>query len=185
MPLGLALAVHREARLYELVTTAWCIAQGRQLYGIMITSFCNRGSCYQRRYGGSRQFHLPVPKPQPFPGYWQPCYNEDYDKGQWGNTPPPQPRGLWQLNKRQMCYIPHLKPLYLWLVFSTYAFKSSIDFTGFLYPRGTWRAPEINGLVPCYPGSPRQNQKGTAQHSDHPLEFVWVTAGGLQVPVFH
>lgn len=49
---------------------AWCIAQGRQLYGIMITSFCNRGSCDQRRYGGSRQFHLPVPKLQPFPGYW-------------------------------------------------------------------------------------------------------------------
>ena len=54
-----------------------------------------------------------------------------------GKHPPPPPRSLRQLNKRQMCSIPHLKPSYLWLVFSTYAFKSSIDLTGLLYPRET------------------------------------------------
>lgn len=79
-----------------------------------------------------------------------------------------------------------LTPPYLWLLFSsTFALRRPIDVSGFPYPRGTYRAPEVNGLVPCYPGSPRHNQKGTAQHSCRPLESVLVTARGLQVPMCH
>lgn len=85
MCLGLALSVHREVRFYEPVTTAWRMAKGRHLYGIMVTSFCNRGSSYQRRCGGSQA----APKSSAVP--WAPTAVlrwEGYDKGH-RETPQP------------------------------------------------------------------------------------------------
>lgn len=193
MPSEPAFGVRREVRFYEPVTTAWYIAKSRQFYGITVTSSCSKGSSYQRSSGGSQAAPSACAESSAIP--WAPTPAvlqwERYDTGTWDGSPA---KDLSSSVGGRCVVSPSRWPggrvcltlPYLWLLFSsTFALRRPIDVSGFPYPRGTYRAPEVNGLVPCYPGSPRHNQKGTTQHSCRTLESVLVTARGLQVPMCH
>lgn len=90
-----------KARLWACHHTAWCIAQGRQLYGIMITSFCNEGSCYQRRYGGSSN-SIYMCKTAALPRYPSSHVTMKTMTRDSGETPPPN-QGVFGSSIRDRC----------------------------------------------------------------------------------
>jgi hypothetical protein len=74
-----------------------------------------------------------------------------------------------------------IKPPYLWLLFSSILPSGALlMFVDFCVREGL---QDFNGLVPRYPGSWRQNQKGSALYSQCPLVYLsydWRTASSWE-----